>query len=67
MFVYREEYYLERGAPTPIARPASRRPAWPRSMIAKQRHGPTGTAYLRFDGPTTRFSDDPNEAERGSA
>jgi len=26
-------------------------------IIGKQRHGPTGTATLHFEGRTTRFSD----------
>ena len=26
-------------------------------IIAKQRHGPTGTAHLHFQGEFTRFSD----------
>jgi replicative DNA helicase len=66
MFVYREEYYLERGSDADRARLASVA-GLAEVHIAKQRHGPTGIAYLRFDGPTTRFSDDPNEAERQAA
>jgi replicative DNA helicase len=66
MFVYREEYYLERGSDADRARLASVA-GLAEVHIAKQRHGPTGTAYLRFDGPTTRFSDDPNEAKRHAA
>jgi replicative DNA helicase len=33
-------------------------------IVAKQRHGPTGTVNLAFDGPTTRFS---NLEEDGGA
>jgi replicative DNA helicase len=56
MFIYRDEYYLEqsakKGSPEHIA-----------SMglaevnIAKQRHGPTGTIPMRFNGAYTKFSD----------
>jgi len=35
--------------------------------IAKNRHGPTGVAHLLFEGPTTRFSDAPRDAERIAA
>ncbi len=72
MFVFREQYYLERAEPT-------RRPdesedkyndrhdryvkrmeeVWNTAevIIAKQRHGPIGTVRLFFDGNTTKFSD----------
>ena len=72
MFVYREQYYLERAEP-------SRRPeeseekfmdrlsAWQKRceevwntaecIIAKQRHGPIGTIKLYFDGNFTKFGD----------
>ncbi|MFN7634661.1 MAG: replicative DNA helicase [Acetobacteraceae bacterium] len=78
MFVFREQYYLERAEP-------SRRPEendekfndryqrWQQRceevhntaevIIAKQRHGPIGTIRLHFDGQFTRFSDlDPHRA-----
>ncbi len=78
MFVYREQYYLERAEP-------SRRPdetddkfndryqRWQQRLgevhnigeciIAKQRHGPIGTVHLHFDGQFTKFSDlDPNHS-----
>jgi replicative DNA helicase len=72
MFVYREQYYLERAEP-------GRRPdeseekyndryqQWQErlaqvhntadAIIAKQRHGPVGTVKLYFDGNYTRFGD----------
>jgi replicative DNA helicase len=78
MFVFREQYYLERAEP-------SRRPEendekfndryqrWQQRceevhntaevIIAKQRHGPIGTVRLHFDGQFTRFTDlDPHRA-----
>ena len=64
MFVYREEYYVERTKPqegTPEFQ------TWMAKMqaasgkaeviVGKQRHGPTGTIDLQFDGRYTRFSD----------
>ena len=56
MFVYRAEYYLERGSDGDRARLAEVA-GLAEIHIAKQRHGPTGVAQLRFDGPTTRFTD----------
>lgn len=72
MFIFREQYYLERGEP-------SRKPdegddkfneryeRWKERLsevyntaeviIAKQRHGPIGSVRLFFDGQYTRFSD----------
>lgn len=72
MFVFREQYYLERAEP-------SRRPdegddkfndryqRWQQRLgevhntaeviIAKQRHGPIGTVRLFFDGQFTKFGD----------
>jgi replicative DNA helicase len=56
MFVYREEYYLERsdrrGTPAHID-------AMGRAevIIAKQRRGPTATVPLAFDAALTRFRD----------
>ena len=63
LFVYREEYYLERLMPadgTPEFQ------GWQEKMdrahgkaeviIGKQRHGPTGTVELQFEGRLTRFS-----------
>jgi replicative DNA helicase len=70
MFIFREEYYLSRGAPT--ERPEEtqdkfndRYQRWlDRSnevaglaevIIAKQRHGPIGTVKLHFEAETTKF------------
>jgi replicative DNA helicase len=72
MFVYREEYYLERDEPSRMAEESDekfnkRYEDWQKRfqdahnvaecIVAKQRHGPIGTVKLHFDGPTTRFSD----------
>jgi replicative DNA helicase len=64
MFVFRQEYYLERTKPDDTSPDIA---AWQAEMdkvhniaeviIGKQRHGPTGTIKLRFEGVTTRFSD----------
>jgi len=64
MFVFREEYYLERSEPQPNT---TEHLDWMQKMeavegladaiIAKQRHGPTGTVKLHFRGDVTRFSD----------
>jgi replicative DNA helicase len=66
MFVYRDEYYLERNSG---ADQAARNAAAGKAelLVAKQRHGPTGIAHLLFDGATTKFSDNPNEGERQAA
>lgn len=53
MFVYREEYYLERqGQPVPpdIAGRAE-------ILVEKQRHGPIGALKMKFEAWLTRFSD----------
>jgi replicative DNA helicase len=72
MFVYREQYYLERAEPG--RRPEeseekfnSRHDGWKKRceevwntaevVIAKQRHGPIGTVRLFFDGNITKFGD----------
>lgn len=63
MFVYREEYYLERRRPP---EGTDKYLQWQEEMnkvykqaeviIAKQRHGPVGTVKLYFDGALTKFS-----------
>jgi replicative DNA helicase len=64
VFVYREEYYLQNKEPRP-GTPEHEK--WQTDMdlahgkaeviIGKQRHGPTGTVELHFEGQFTRFSD----------
>ena len=63
MFVYREEYYVERIKP---AEGTAEFQDWLAKMsiingkaeviIGKQRHGPTGTVELQFDAAVTRFA-----------
>lgn len=70
MFVYRQQYYLERAEPVQRAdedasKFQQRYAQWQEAMnkvvdtaeviIAKQRHGPVGKVTLRFDGRTTKF------------
>lgn len=64
MFVYREEYYLERtkpqeGTPEFDKWYAKMQSAHNKAevIIAKQRHGPIGTVELFFDGQFTKFAD----------
>ncbi|MBK3666439.1 replicative DNA helicase [Bradyrhizobium diazoefficiens] len=64
LFVFRDEYYLK-GQEPPAGTAA--RIAWAAELeasrgkaeiiIGKQRHGPTGTVILSFQGEFTRFSD----------
>src|SRR5438105_5588640 len=64
LFVYREEYYLQNKEPK---QGTTEHEKWQLDMelahgkaeviIAKQRHGPTGTVPLQFEGQFTRFSD----------
>ncbi|SIO57324.1 primary replicative DNA helicase [Bradyrhizobium erythrophlei] len=64
LFVYREEYYLQNKEPK-MGTPEHEK--WRTEMdlafgkaeviVAKQRHGPTGTVRLQFEGLFTRFSD----------
>lgn len=61
LFVFREEYYLREPDPADLDKWS----AWRDKMevarnkaeliIAKNRQGPTGTVYLRFNAATTRF------------
>ncbi len=72
MFVYREEYYLERAEPTQREDESNERfderhNKWKERcdkvygiaevIVAKQRHGPIGTRKFQFDGNVTSFSD----------
>ena len=72
MFIYRDEYYLEQRMPKDGGfdnedKFQSAMDEWQRQMdqvhnqtdliIAKQRHGPTGTIQLFFEAEFTRFAD----------
>jgi len=72
MFVYREQYYLERAEPSrkpdeDDSKFQDRHGRWQKScedahniaevIVAKQRHGPIGPVKLYFDGNFTKFSD----------
>ena len=64
MFLFREEYYLQRQEPR---EGTEEHQTWLDDMnrvhqkadviVAKHRHGPTDTKKLHFDGARTRFSD----------
>ena len=71
-FIYREDYYLQRDKPTRRANETeekfSQRNAWHADrltrvfglaeiVIAKQRQGPVGSAWTRFDAPRAAFED----------
>jgi replicative DNA helicase len=68
MFVFREEYYVERSKPS---EGTAEFQTWMEKMqqvsgkaeviIGKQRHGPVGTVTLAFEGAYTRFSDLAND------
>ncbi|MDB5613900.1 MAG: replicative helicase [Devosia sp.] len=62
MFVYREEYYLKNkepkeGSPEHLAWQGEMEKVHGKAevIIAKQRHGPTGTVQLSFEAQFTRF------------
>ena len=72
MFIYREQYYLERGEPARKPEEteekfAQRYADWQTRLdevyntaeiiVAKQRHGPVGSTKLFFDGNYTKFGD----------
>ena len=64
MFVFREEYYVERrqpreGTPEHLTwqDEMAQVEGLAEAIIAKQRHGPTGTVRLQFQSDVTRFSD----------
>ncbi|MCP1201700.1 replicative DNA helicase [Acetobacter sp. AC2005] len=72
MFVYRDEYYLQQRMPKETAFESMEKYSvamdeWQRKMslvhnkaeliLEKQRHGPTGTINLFFEGEYTRFAD----------
>ncbi len=64
VFVYREEYYLKNKQPregTPEfaswQSEMERAHGVAEAIIGKQRHGPTGTVELSFEGEFTRFTD----------
>ncbi len=68
MFVYREEYYLKNKEPRPgteehLIWESEMRDASGKAevIIAKQRHGPTGTVAMTFQGEFTRFFDRADE------
>ncbi len=64
LFVYRDEYYLQNKQPEESSpeyaewqQKFERARGKAELIIAKQRHGPTGTVDLAFEGQFTRFSD----------
>ncbi len=82
MFVYREQYYLERDKPgrRPEETDAKFNERWDdwtkrlaeshnvaECIVAKQRHGPIGTVDLFFDGEFTRFSNLEHQRDHSGA
>jgi replicative DNA helicase len=71
MFIYRDEYYLERAEPQQRQEESSERfdqryDSWQQRfestrgladvIVTKQRHGPIGNVKLRFEAETTSFT-----------
>ena len=82
MFVYRDEYYLMQRAPKELSFDNAEKfqgavEKWQKDMemahnkaeliIAKQRHGPTGTIKLFFEAEFTRFGDLDTQHDDGFA
>jgi replicative DNA helicase len=82
MFVYRDEYYLMQRAPKELSFDNAEKfqgavDKWQKDMemahnkaeliIAKQRHGPTGTIKLFFEAEFTRFGDLDTQHDDGFA
>lgn len=80
MFIYREEYYLDRQEPTQradedAAKFLERQSQWEERrsnaaglaeiIVAKQRHGPTGRVNLRFFAEVTKFDNLEDPREGG--
>jgi replicative DNA helicase len=80
MFIFREEYYLERTEPMRRADESSdkfheRQQRWEENkaavegkaevIVAKQRHGPTGKVELRFFAEATKFDNLDDDADYG--
>jgi replicative DNA helicase len=57
MFVYREEYYLSKQDEEKDTEKYIAAMGKAELIVAKHRHGPTGTVHLAFDGSRTKFSD----------